>query len=100
MTKVIWKSELVSAPTAVVQMPKGARVLSVGRQEGLVVWYLCDPEAPSIHRLFRIESTGIPFLEPMDRFLRPPPKESFIGTVTNGDGGIHVFDCGEISAGQ
>lgn len=76
---------------AAANMPRGARILSVGNQrESLCVWALVDTDKPKTGRGFRVVGTGHP-IENAERF-------AFLGTVQFRDGALvfHVFDMGEI----
>jgi hypothetical protein len=70
------------------EIPDGARVLSVDVQHGVpCLWVLCDPDKSYECRKFRLIGTGDPIRESMDQ-LR------FIGTFQMNDGYliIHVFE--------
>ncbi len=55
----IYKWELLPAERQMIQMPKGATVLKVGRQGPLAfLWAEVDPEAPTETRIFRNLTTG------------------------------------------
>jgi hypothetical protein len=75
-----------------IEMPKGARVLSVGEQEAdLVLWAIVDPEAPKAKRDFRVFGTGWK--------INVTELElggwSFVGTVQMKDGLVfHVWVLG------
>lgn len=94
--QAVWKFEL--RPWSIfIDMPKGARLLSVGVQgappvETAVLWALCDPSAPLVSRLVAAHPTG-PTLPPA------LAGAEFVGTVTV-EGGIvlHIFDGGERDA--
>lgn len=61
--KKIWKYEIPAPPawheTSSVALPSGAEVLSVQAQgEAIVLWALCDTEAPLVDRGFWVIGTG------------------------------------------
>jgi len=93
----IFKYTMTLEEKAFVEMPLGARVLSVGQQDDprkLVVWAIVDPARSEGRRCFRIFGTGHPFdLPSMDG--TSPPFATFVGTVQTQLGLVwHVFDCG------
>jgi hypothetical protein len=94
MSEVIWKFEL-RRWTIFLAVPQGARVLSAGAQGGdVVVWALCDPDAPKVRRLLAATPTG----PPLPRAFH---DAAFVATVQMADGLVfHVFDGGEASAGE
>lgn len=59
MPLTIWKYPL-AVDASVLEMPMGAKVLSVGVQgaEDAVLWALVDPEAPKMKRRVRVYGTG------------------------------------------
>lgn len=72
----------------VIEMPGGAKILSVALQGGRpVLWALVDPEAPKERRPVYIVNTGG---ELGDEF----GGRRFVGTLVFGDGGIvlHVWE--------
>lgn len=60
----IWKYPLVVMDEQGIDMPRGARPLSVGEQRGeLVVWvYVPDVEAPKDEKFFFVLGTGKGFV--------------------------------------
>jgi hypothetical protein len=51
-------------------LPVGAELLSVGKQrEHLVLWVLCDPDAPGVPRQISGYWTGQPILDPVKKHL-------------------------------
>lgn len=93
----IWKFKV--DPEKPVEMPAGARLLSVAFQgDDLCVWAEVDPDAPKVQRRFTVVGTG--------HDLPSAPGE-FVGTAhTDGIAGIfgfgalvfHVYDQGEVAA--
>lgn len=87
----IWKFTPAMRDYSIVQMPKGARILSVGnKNETLCVWALVETSAPMVERTFRIAGTG----HPVNYDVTP---EMFVGTAMFESGRLvfHVFDMGE-----
>lgn len=83
----VYKYTLHLDDTVEVVMPKGAEVLSVGEQNGLIcVWARVDTREPSVKRLFRVAGTG-----------HPDPRGNFVGVVMQHGGALvwHIFDLGE-----
>jgi hypothetical protein len=78
--------------TIFVDVPNGARVLSVGSQNGdVVAWVLCDPDAPKVSRSLAAYPTSVPLPYACN-------GTEFVGTVQMADGLVfHVFDGGERS---
>lgn len=70
------------------RMPIGAKILSVGMQDGLkYAWALVDVNAPVVHRDIRILGTGWEIEE---------HPGTFLGRITEGPFEWHVFDGGEM----
>ena len=89
----IWKYEIPLTDKPVIQMPKDARMLSVGEQRGkLFVWAAVDPEADSVPHQFRIAGTGHPVSMPLASM-----HVFCIGTVIMSNGLVwHVFHAGHV----
>ena len=89
MEKRIYKYRLqVSARTIELSLPKDARILSVGVQEGHChIWALVDAEAPKETRLFRTIATGEAFT---------PDGLTYIGTFHDVESWMvfHLFEEG------
>lgn len=95
--RVIWKYPLTLTGTRFaltgtryVEMPKGARILSVANQHDCVrLWALCDPEAPKVRHFFDIIPTGVT--------IGGDALGPLVGVVllVNGNHVVHVFDDGE-----
>ena len=85
----VWKFDLKVTDFVVLQMPEGAKVLSVAERgefgNRLDVWALVDPDAPMRERRFRVVGTGHPF---------PDAEECrFVGTVQTRVGLVwHLFE--------
>lgn len=79
------------APYTEVTMPEGARILSVGVQDGnaMMVWALVDPAAKMVVRRFAIYPTGLAEVS--------EHHGNFVGTVMLSEGRLvfHVFNAGE-----
>jgi hypothetical protein len=90
----LWKFPLL--PSAKVLMPEGARVLSVGQQDGQpYLWALVDPSARIEMRDVLVIGTG--HVVPSDVGDRP-----FVGSIHGVDGWIvlHVFDAVRVVVDQ
>ena len=94
----IFKYPLALADLVHVDMPKGARSLSVAMQgQDIMVWALVDPKAPLTRHCFAIRGTGHPVSPEVE-------QGDFIGTVfltyfTCKYGAPfvwHIFDLGDI----
>jgi len=57
---VVWKFSLY--PFTTLDMPKGARILSIQVQHGQAqMWVFCDPSKPTETRTFEVHPTGVTF---------------------------------------
>lgn len=86
-TMTIYKYDVPVKGEATVDMPEGARVLSVGLQgSSPKIWALVDPRAPMRPRRFAWRGTGHPATDVAD--------ERFIGTVHLLEGEVvaHLFE--------
>jgi hypothetical protein len=84
--KTIHKYSLEISDTVALDLPKGAKVLSVQNQNNIpCLWALVDPAKPKEKRHFRILGTGQPV---------GGTAGTFLGTVllNNGHFVIHVFE--------
>ncbi len=82
---VIWKYPFEVTNSFLVEMPTGARILSVQVQGGQpCMWALVAPGFPSEGRRFNVYGTGHP--------IRKDPGE-FVGTFQLSDGALvfHLF---------
>jgi hypothetical protein len=88
----VWKYDLPDDPEAIIEMPRGARILSVQVQHGAPrIWALVDPAAPKVRRRFWIAGTGWR--------ANSDGLGVFVGTIQL-EGGrhvYHIFDGGEQS---
>lgn len=78
--KTIWKSTLTLAPSQVLQMPLGAKIVAVQDQMGeLMVWYECNPDRPLSPRTITLVTTGgdLPDTHVM-RYLATVQKDEFV----------------------
>lgn len=85
--KTIWKYS-VEHGISTLEMPEGARILSVHNQGGKpVMWALVDPDAPTVQRKFLLAGTGHGVSE-------DPTDLVFLGTVLIMDGCVvwHIFE--------
>jgi len=87
----IWKFTIPIEDEPTIDMPVGARVLSVGAQSGyLVMWALVpNTGAPTEERHFFVIGTGNPIPWNIERC-------PFIGTVQIGGFVGHIFDQREV----
>jgi hypothetical protein len=84
----IYKYPLAPADRQTVELPKGARMLSVGDQGGSVfLWALVNPELPTTNRKIRCIGTGHPI-------AKIDPDIRFLGTVMLLGGSLvfHFFE--------
>lgn len=87
MHETIWKFTLPQQDEIVLDMPLGARILSVQGQDGEVrLWALVVPEAATERRHFRIFGTGHTVVH-AERLV-------YLGSVQVADGRLvwHVFE--------
>lgn len=57
--KTIWKYPLTVAPSQVLQMPLGAKIIAIQDQMGgLVCWYECNPDRALSPRTITLVPTG------------------------------------------
>jgi hypothetical protein len=104
---VVWK--YAAAPGGfVVEMPKGAEVVSVGLQDPdirfapvgdigkvFVFWACVDPNAPLVNRKFRTVGTGHSYF--IEDEAGKQEQYKFVGTVQFPNGLVfHLFDLGEV----
>ena len=84
----VFKYVLPIEDNPTISMPQGAQLLHVADQYGaLCVWALVNPEAPPMHRRFRVAGTG-----------HPEAVGVYVGTALMLGGLVfHVFDRGEAS---
>lgn len=88
--KTIWKFPVRMTDSFAVEMPRGARLLSVQVQNGEpCLWALVDSSAPSVDRSFALRGIGHEVGE-LD-------LSAFVGTFQLRGGGLvfHLFDLGE-----
>jgi len=80
----IFKYLLTLEDSQVLYLPKGAKILSVGEQRGILyLWAEVDPEADPEPRTIEIIGTGNPMLQ---------EKRVFIGTVLPDPFVWHVYE--------
>lgn len=86
----IWKFEVPLLGENAIDMPRGARILSVQVQDHRpYVWAVVDPAKPVVRRGLRWFATGE---------SRVNAHAPFIGTVQLGSYVFHLFDFGEAHA--
>lgn len=87
--RTIWKyTPLVYPQPIPIEMPKGARILKVGAQNGnLVFWALVDPAAEKVARKFFLIGTGHEMHNVID-------SETYLGSAVLGGGELvlHLFE--------
>lgn len=91
MNTSIWKFPIRIDDELVIAMPRGARILHVGMQNGdPQLWAMVDTEALKVDRNFAIRGTGHP-ADGLKEVL-------FVGTFMMAGGGLvfHLFDRGEL----
>lgn len=85
----IWKFD-ISSFRSVVEMPKGARILTAQPQaDRLMLWVLVDPNAEREKRVFRTYPTGGHITDPVDRLV-------YIATIQFEGFVYHVFEVHEM----
>ena len=84
----IWKFMIgIGTGEQRIQMPQGAKPLSVQLQNGApALWALCDEGSPTVSRRIWAYGTG-------DAMIRAWP---FVGTLQIGAAVLHYFDLGEV----
>lgn len=84
---VIWKYRLDAVRRVAIDMPAGARLVSVQTQDGAgCVWALVDPNAPLVKRIVEVAGTG---------WDLPNDLGEYVGTFQTGPFVWHLFDIGE-----
>lgn len=68
--KTIWKFKVEPSEDFMLDMPKGAEILSVQTQFGEAqMWAVVDPEAPKEKRRFCVHGTGHKMCDDIVRFI-------------------------------
>ena len=92
----IFKYNLDVQDIQMIQLQKGAKILSIGVQfEYPVIWALVDELAPLEERYFRIIGTGHP-IDPEGRIYNFPMPGNYLGTFQLTGAGTfvgHVFEA-------
>lgn len=92
MDRVIWKYQLATVARQTIDMPRGARILTVQLQaNAITLWAMANPDARPARRVIEIHGTG-------ERMRDPgltAPGLSYVGTVQQRGFVWHVFDGGE-----
>lgn len=86
MKKTIWKFAFQISDEIIIDMPKGAEILTLQTQHGIAfLWALVDPNAEKERRFFDLYGTGHPIDMSIDRY--------YVGTfqVAGGDLVFHLF---------
>lgn len=85
--RTIYRFEFLANDRVTINMPRGARILSVLPSDrldyGIAMWALVDTAQPSEPRHLLVFGTGHPLLQGLARFL---------GTVSHGNLVWHVFE--------
>ncbi len=85
---VVWKFPLVVDDEQEIVMPRGAELLHVARQAGvLMLWARVNPEAPKVRHLLCMRGTG----------HEAPDDARHIASILDGIFVWHFFDQGETS---
>lgn len=87
--KAIWKYEIKTTDAQSVEMPLGAKILTVQEQfDNPCIWCLVDTEAKKAFRELRVIGTGHPIEDDFTGI--------YVGTyqVCGGSGVFHLFDYG------
>lgn len=64
MSLAVWKYSLGDAPTQLIDMPRGARILTLQMQgDEPTIWALVDPDADMERHIISIHGTGHPLEE-------------------------------------
>jgi hypothetical protein len=83
----IWKYQIRTTDLQTIEMPEGARILSVQVQHGApTVWALVDPANPLVERMLIVCGTGNPC---------PSNLGAYVGTYQLQGGALvfHVFEA-------
>jgi hypothetical protein len=86
--RVVWKHPLVVTDDQIIYLPDGAEILTVQMQgETPTIWFLCDPDAPTVPREILIFGTAHAIRDDIT-------TDRYIGTFQMYDGGLvfHVFE--------
>lgn len=84
--KTIWKSPLSLVPAQTLDMPAGAKILTVQDQAGqLTVWFECDPNRPPVSRAILLVGTG--------KALPDTHTIRYISTVQQGEFVWHFYEA-------
>ncbi|UFK26724.1 hypothetical protein [Roseobacter phage RDJL6] len=84
----IWKFPIAHERHQMVVMPRGAVLLDLQSQKGvLTLWACVDPEKPKVQRDLSIIGTGHDL---------PGGKQAYIATAQQGSLVWHLFDGGEV----
>ena len=87
--RTIYKYAIEATDDLIIEMPKGAIILTVQVQRGYpCIWAIIDTNAPMVRRHLKVFRTGHPM----------PATIPYIGTfqIMGGDLVFHLFDVGEL----
>lgn len=94
--KAIWKFPLRIEDTQEIEMPAGARILTVQAQFGVpCLWALVRSESPRVRRTIRTIGTGHPISDDFPTLSATASSyDGYIGTYQLSDGNLvfHVFE--------
>lgn len=88
--KTIWKFNVKITDSQEIEMPKGAKVLTVQMLAGHInLWAIVDTDAEKVKRTFHVYGTGNPLPE-IDLMRQ---TRSYVGTVQQAEFYVwHVFE--------
>lgn len=88
--KVVWKFPLALADRQLINMPTGAKLLTVQMQDvDICLWALVDPDAAPVQRAITVAGTGHTMLGETGKYVA-----TF--QMAHGELVFHVFDHGEV----
>lgn len=97
--RIIWKYQLSASDDQILEVPQGAKALTVQLQYGKpCLWFIVDPEAEKEKRRIIIQGAGIPMRNTIITQGTGIPMRNtvgnYIGTyqLTGGFAVFHVFD--------
>lgn len=86
--KTIWKYPVVIDDIIELEIPRGAKFLTIQTQHGNpCIWCIVDPLAPKDKKKFRIYGTGHKIMDETNEY-------GYLGTfqISNGDSVFHLFE--------
>lgn len=83
--QTIWKFPLEITGVQEVRLPRGAKIISVANQNGVIcLWAMVAPDSPLEPRIIFIYGTGHPLPEDSGRFLGSVLQDPFVWHVFEG----------------